>query len=98
MCSGSAPTWTRPLNTADQRHKLTPVIDKSLSWLVEEYYRNYAEFKAYDDETKKVRRNILKALCNEPVQPGSTDLVGELEELSPNLGDGRTGQAAAVVG
>lgn len=53
-------------------------VTNSLRWLVEEYYRKSLTFRGYDDETKKVRRNILKALCKEPVTEGSPDHVGDL--------------------
>jgi integrase len=53
-------------------------MTNSLRWLVEEYYRRSSTFRGYDDETKKVRRNILKALCNEPVTEGSPNQVGDL--------------------
>lgn len=54
------------------------VVVNSLRWLVQEYTRRSSEFKAYDGETKKVRKNVLKALCNEPVKLGSVTLIGEL--------------------
>jgi integrase len=56
-----------------------PVVKQnSLRWLVEEYYRKCIEFRSYDEETKKMRRRILKALCNEPVTDGAAEKVGEL--------------------
>ena len=35
-------------------------------------------FKSYDEETKKVRRNLLTALCEEPETEGSDRQVGDL--------------------
>jgi len=43
------------------------VVPNSLRWLIAEYYRRSMTFKSYDDETKGVRRNILRALCEEPI-------------------------------
>jgi integrase len=54
------------------------VTANSLRWLVGEYYRRSLEFKAYDEETQKVRRRILNELCNEPVTIGSPQMIGEL--------------------
>jgi integrase len=54
------------------------VVEQSLRWLVEKYYRESIEFRSYDGETKKVRRRLLKLLCNEPVKIGALELVGEL--------------------
>lgn len=54
-------------------------VTNSLRWLIEEYYRKSATYRGYDDETKKVRRNILKALCNEPETVGTPGKqVGDL--------------------
>jgi integrase len=56
-----------------------PVVNQnSLRWLVEEYYRKCIDFRSYDEETKKTRRRILKALCDEPVTEGAPAMVGEL--------------------
>ena len=46
------------------------VVANSLRWLIGEYYKRCAMFKSYDEETKKVRRNLLTALCEEPVIAG----------------------------
>jgi hypothetical protein len=54
------------------------VVANSLRWLIGEYYKRCAVFKAYDEETKKVRRNILIALCEEPVVEGSDKQIGDL--------------------
>lgn len=54
------------------------VVEKSLRWLVEKYYRECAEFRSYDEETKKVRRRIFNGLCNEPAAEGSTIQIGDL--------------------
>lgn len=55
------------------------VVEKSLRWLIEKkYYVECAEFRSYDEETKKTRRRILKSLCDEPVTEGAEALVGEL--------------------
>lgn len=43
------------------------VLASSLRWLITEYYRRSLTFKSYDDETKSVRRNILRSLCDEPI-------------------------------
>jgi integrase len=54
------------------------VVERSLRWLVQRYYRDSLEFRAYDEETKKVRRNILKALCGEPVSDDDKREIGDL--------------------
>ena len=56
------------------------VVVNSLRWLVSEYYRRSLTFKSYDDATKSVRRNILKAICEEPMDLDSPDKgqVGDL--------------------
>lgn len=54
------------------------VVEKSLRWLIEKYYRECGEFRAYDDETKKTRRRILKNLCAEPERAGSMIAIGDL--------------------
>jgi integrase len=43
------------------------VVPNSLRWLTTEYYRRSLVFKSYDGSTKSVRRNILRALCEELV-------------------------------
>jgi integrase len=65
--------------TAEPARPAPPkVVEQSLRWLVEKYYRESMEFRSYDNETKKVRRRLLKLLCNEPVKIGAAELVGEL--------------------
>lgn len=54
------------------------VVERSLRWLVQRYYRDSLEFRGYDEETKKVRRRILKALCNEPVSQDDKREIGDL--------------------
>lgn len=64
----------------DARTKSAPpprVVANSLRWLIAEYYKRCAVFKSYDDETKKVRRNILTALCEEPDE-GTGKQAGDL--------------------
>lgn len=73
-----------PYGVAKAARPAQPVAStNSLRWLVEEYQRKSAEFRGYDDETKKNRRNILKALCNEPETIGSPLLIGELHFAMP---------------
>lgn len=43
------------------------VVASSLRWLIAEYKRRSLVFKSYDDSTKSVRSNILRALCEEPI-------------------------------
>jgi integrase len=69
--------------SAIKRPPAPVVVTSSLRWLVEEYYRRSAEFRTYDGETKKVRRNLLKALCDEPVRIGQPALIGDLPCLMP---------------
>lgn len=59
------------------------IVAQSLRWLIEEYYRRCSTFRAYDPETKKARRNILKNLCAEPETEGSTAEVGDLPCFMP---------------
>ncbi|NEU94784.1 tyrosine-type recombinase/integrase [Bradyrhizobium uaiense] len=54
------------------------VVERSLRWLVQRYYKDSLEFRAYDEETKKVRRNILKSLCKEPVSEDDKREIGDL--------------------
>ena len=69
----------RPYRKEETRRPEPPTAaTNSLRWLVEEYYRKSTIFRGYDDETKKVRRNILKALCAEPETEGSSRQVGDL--------------------
>src|SRR6202043_3987323 len=53
-------------------------VEQSLRWMVEKYYRESLEFRAYDESTKNTRRRVLNSICDEPVQEGSSDKVGEL--------------------
>lgn len=53
------------------------VVDKSLRWLITRYYRECAEFRAYDEETKKTRRRILKAICKEPTSATDKSEIGD---------------------
>jgi integrase len=71
----------RPYARKDETPRpLAPrVVEQSLRWMVEKYYRESLEFRAYDDEaTKNTRRRVLNSICDEPVQEGSSDKVGEL--------------------
>jgi integrase len=54
------------------------VVEKSLRWLIEKYYRESADFRSYDEETKKVRKRIFKVLCAEPAKEGSAIEIGDL--------------------
>ncbi|WP_315729119.1 tyrosine-type recombinase/integrase [Bradyrhizobium sp. SZCCHNS2015] len=54
------------------------VVERSLRWLIQKYYRECLEFRGYDVETQKNRRRILDALCREPVQEGAELEVGDL--------------------
>ncbi|HVX77585.1 MAG TPA: tyrosine-type recombinase/integrase [Bradyrhizobium sp.] len=54
------------------------VVEKSLCWLVEEYYRKSVTFRGYDEETQKVRRRILSELCKEPVSETDLREIGDL--------------------
>ncbi len=60
------------------------VVANSLRWLIGEYYKRCAVFKAYDEETKKVRRNILTALCEEPETIGNNRQIGDLPYNIPD--------------
>jgi len=65
----------------DAKNKPVPppqVVANSLRWLIQEYYKRSPTFKSYDEETKKVRRNLLKALCDEPEKEGEARQVGDL--------------------
>ena len=64
---------------------LTPpaVAENSLRWLIARYYLESADYKQYDPETQSVRRNILRALCDEPVVEGAADQVGDLPYSIP---------------
>ncbi|PPQ42110.1 tyrosine-type recombinase/integrase [Rhodopseudomonas palustris] len=67
-----------PGSPAPARPLAPRVVVNSLRWLVEEYYRRSQEFRAYDESTQKVRRAILRLLCDEPMREGSPDLIGEM--------------------
>lgn len=72
----------------------------SLRWLVQEYYKRSPVFKSYDEETKKVRRNLLKALCEEPAKEGEDKQIGDMhynipEEKIEVLRDRKEGVFAA---
>jgi len=54
------------------------VIERSLRWVVEEYYRKSSTFRGYDEETKKVRRRIFAELCSEPVSDTDRREIGDL--------------------
>jgi integrase len=54
------------------------VVEQSLRWLVEKYYRESIEFRGYDEETKKTRRRIFKAICKEPVSVEDRREIGDL--------------------
>ncbi len=49
----------------------------SLRWLVEQYYEG-ADFKVLDDRTRHVRRQILDAICLEPLSPQNAATIGSL--------------------
>jgi integrase len=69
----------RPYGKAKSKPAPAPrIVANSLRWLIGEYYKRSAVFKSYDEETKKVRRNLLKALCEEPETEGSDRQVGDL--------------------
>jgi integrase len=46
-------------------------------WLCVKYFAESADYKQLDDRTKRVRRNILEAICREPIAPGSDRKFGE---------------------
>jgi integrase len=54
------------------------VVEQSLRWLVQRYYRECIEFRGYDDETQKVRRRILNKVCDEPISETDARPVGDL--------------------
>ncbi|WP_375782855.1 tyrosine-type recombinase/integrase [Bradyrhizobium sp. Pha-3] len=71
----------RPYLRKGEQPKAPPppkVVERSLRWLIQKYYKESLEFRAYDEDTKSVRRNILKALCNEPVSDTDQREVGDL--------------------
>lgn len=68
----------RPYKKEPVRPAPPRVVEHSLRWLIEKYYRECAEFRSYDEETKKTRRRIFKALCNEPEAVGSSVQIGDL--------------------
>jgi len=74
----------RPYGEAKLARPAPPrIIKESLRWLIEEYYRKCDEFQAYDEETKKARRNVLTNLCAEPEVEGSDAQVGDLPCAMP---------------
>lgn len=74
----------RPYSKAEPKTAPPPrIVANSLCWLIGEYYRRSPEFKAYDEETQKVRRRIFKELLNEPVVIGQPAVVGDLPCLMP---------------
>jgi integrase len=69
----------RPYGDTKNKPAAPPhVVANSLRWLIQEYYKRSPTFKSYDEETKKVRRNLFTALCEEPVVEGSDQQVGDL--------------------
>jgi hypothetical protein len=69
----------RPYGDANNRPAPPPrIAANSLRWLIQEYYKRSATFKSYDEETQKVRRNLLTALCEEPETEGSDRQIGDL--------------------
>lgn len=71
----------RPYIRRGEQPKVPPppkVVERSLRWLVARYYKESLEFRAYDDATKDVRRNILKALCAEPISDTDPRQIGDL--------------------
>ncbi|HLG82519.1 MAG TPA: tyrosine-type recombinase/integrase [Bradyrhizobium sp.] len=54
------------------------MVERSLRWLCQRYMRECHEFCLYDEETKKVRRQILDKICDEPVHEGAELKIGEL--------------------
>lgn len=53
-------------------------VVNSLRWATEKYMRESIEFRGYDEETKKTRRRILNAICNEPVSESDRREIGGL--------------------
>lgn len=47
-------------------------------WLCVKYFAECAEFKLLDPSTRKVRRNILEATCEEPIAPGSSKFFRDM--------------------
>jgi integrase len=54
------------------------VVERSLRWMVEKYFRECIEFRGYDEETQKVRRRILNAICDQPASETDKRPVGDL--------------------
>lgn len=75
----------RPYKTVVSKRPPPPRVQTdSFRWLVEEYYRKCLTFIAYDEETKKVRRNIFKAICAERQKDdGTGPEVGEFPFAIP---------------
>jgi integrase len=46
-------------------------------WLCVKYFAESADYQQLDDRTKRVRRNILEAICREPIAPDSSRMFGE---------------------
>jgi len=57
------------------------IVVNSLRWLVAEYKRRSLTYKSYDDSTKSVRSNILRAICEEPVDIDDPS-KGQIGDLS----------------
>ncbi|MCB1394296.1 tyrosine-type recombinase/integrase [Nitrobacter sp.] len=53
-------------------------VINSLRWATEKYMRESIEFRGYDEETRKTRRRILNAICNEPVSDSDRREIGGL--------------------
>lgn len=55
------------------------VVERSLRWLIEKrYFRESLEFRAYDEETQKVRRRILSNICDESWSETDKREIGDL--------------------
>jgi integrase len=59
---------------------------RTLRWLAREF-ENANPFLALDKRSQRVRRGILNGCCDEPVEPGATDLMGEcpIKFLEPKM-------------
>jgi integrase len=71
----------RPYARRDAPQAPSPVqhvVERSLRWLINRYYRESRDFRAYDEETKKNRRRILNRLCEEPVSETDKREIGDL--------------------
>lgn len=58
-----------------------PAAKGSLRWLIENYYAS-ADYRRLEGRTRHVRRQLLDALCPEPIAPGSVQTVGGLPYAS----------------